>query len=35
VLTRDVLERTYGSEFVVIDEDGTALPAVAMQHHHH
>ena len=35
VLTRDVLERTYGSEFVVIDEGGTALPAVAMQHHHH
>jgi manganese/iron transport system ATP-binding protein/manganese/zinc/iron transport system ATP- binding protein len=35
VLVRDVLERTYGSEFVVIDEGGAALPAVAMQHHHH
>jgi manganese/iron transport system ATP-binding protein/manganese/zinc/iron transport system ATP- binding protein len=35
VLTRDVLERTYGSEFVVIEEGGAALPAVAMQHHHH
>ena len=37
VLTRDALERTYGSEIVVLDEDGGGGPvrAIAVQHHHH
>ena len=35
VLTRAVLERTYGSEIVVLDSGGTAVPAVAMRHHEH
>ncbi|MEX1142731.1 MAG: ABC transporter ATP-binding protein [Thermoleophilaceae bacterium] len=35
-LTRDVLERTYGDEIVVIDGDGEGpLRAVTVQHHHH
>jgi manganese/iron transport system ATP-binding protein/manganese/zinc/iron transport system ATP- binding protein len=32
VLTREVLERTYGSEIVVLDQ---GVPAVAVQHHEH
>ena len=35
VLTRAVLERTYGSEIVVLDSGGEPVRAVAMQHHHH
>jgi manganese/iron transport system ATP-binding protein/manganese/zinc/iron transport system ATP- binding protein len=35
VLTREVLERTYGSEIVVLDSDGVPVPAVAMRHHEH
>jgi len=37
VLTRDALERTYGSEIVVLDDDGQGGPvrAIAVQHHHH
>jgi manganese/iron transport system ATP-binding protein/manganese/zinc/iron transport system ATP- binding protein len=35
VLTRDVLERTYGSEIVVLDGGGRPVPAVAMRHHEH
>jgi manganese/iron transport system ATP-binding protein/manganese/zinc/iron transport system ATP- binding protein len=37
VLTRDVLEGTYGDEIVVLDEDrpGGPLRAIAVQHHHH
>jgi ABC-type Mn2+/Zn2+ transport system ATPase subunit len=35
VLTREVLERTYGSEIVVLDSGGRAVPAVAMRHHEH
>ena len=35
VLTREVLERTYGSEIVVLDAGGRSVPAVAMQHHEH
>ena len=35
VLTRAVLERTYGSEIVVLDSGGDAVPAVAMRHHEH
>jgi ABC-type Mn2+/Zn2+ transport system ATPase subunit len=36
-LTRDALERTYGSEIVVLDDDGSGGPvrAVTVQHHHH
>jgi ABC-type Mn2+/Zn2+ transport system ATPase subunit len=36
-LTRAALERTYGSEIVVLDEDGAGGPvrAIAVQHHHH
>ncbi|HEX2070194.1 MAG TPA: metal ABC transporter ATP-binding protein [Thermoleophilaceae bacterium] len=36
-LTREVLERTYGQEIVVLDEDGPGGPvrAVTVQHHHH
>jgi ABC-type Mn2+/Zn2+ transport system ATPase subunit len=34
-LGRDVLEATYGSEIVVIDEGGTPVRAVAVQHHEH
>jgi len=36
-LTRDVLERTYGGEIVVLEEDGPggAVRAVTVQHHHH
>ncbi|NLT06217.1 MAG: metal ABC transporter ATP-binding protein [Solirubrobacterales bacterium] len=37
VLSREVLERTYGAEIVVLDEpgpDGT-VRAVTVQHHHH
>jgi manganese/iron transport system ATP-binding protein/manganese/zinc/iron transport system ATP- binding protein len=36
-LTREVLERTYGSEIVVLDDDGSGGPvrAVTVQHHHH
>jgi manganese/iron transport system ATP-binding protein/manganese/zinc/iron transport system ATP- binding protein len=36
VLTREVMERTYGSEIVVLDApDGVTTRAVAVQHHHH
>ena len=37
VLTREALERTYGSEIVVLDEGGSGAPvrAIAVQHHHH
>jgi manganese/iron transport system ATP-binding protein/manganese/zinc/iron transport system ATP- binding protein len=35
VLTRMVLEATYGSEIVVIEEDGAPLRAVTVQHHDH
>jgi manganese/iron transport system ATP-binding protein/manganese/zinc/iron transport system ATP- binding protein len=35
VLSRDVLERTYGSEIVVLSEDGHPLRAIAVQHHEH
>jgi manganese/iron transport system ATP-binding protein/manganese/zinc/iron transport system ATP- binding protein len=36
-LTRGALERTYGSEIVVLDDDGSGGPvrAVTVQHHHH
>jgi ABC-type Mn2+/Zn2+ transport system ATPase subunit len=34
-LARDVLEATYGSEIVVIDEGGVPVRAVAVQHHEH
>jgi ABC-type Mn2+/Zn2+ transport system ATPase subunit len=36
-LTRGALERTYGDEIVVIEEDGAGGPvrAVTVQHHHH
>jgi len=36
-LTRDALERTYGDEIVVLDDDGSGGPvrAVTVQHHHH
>jgi ABC-type Mn2+/Zn2+ transport system ATPase subunit len=34
-LGREVLEATYGSEIVVIDEGGAPLRAVAVQHHEH
>jgi manganese/iron transport system ATP-binding protein/manganese/zinc/iron transport system ATP- binding protein len=35
VLGREVLERTYGSEIVVLSEDGVPLRAIAVQHHEH
>ena len=35
VLTREVLEQTYGSEIVVLDSGGRSVPAVAMRHHEH
>ena len=35
VLGREVLERTYGSEIVVLSEDGEPLRAIAVQHHEH
>ncbi len=35
VLDREVLERTYGSEIVVLSEDGQPLRAIAVQHHEH
>ena len=36
VLTREVLEETYGSEIMVLDAgDGRQVRAVAVQHHHH
>jgi manganese/iron transport system ATP-binding protein/manganese/zinc/iron transport system ATP- binding protein len=35
VLERDVLERTYGSEIVVLDVPGAPTRAVAIQHHQH
>jgi ABC-type Mn2+/Zn2+ transport system ATPase subunit len=36
VLVRDVLERTYGSEIVVLDDAaGGPLRAIAVQHHEH
>jgi ABC-type Mn2+/Zn2+ transport system ATPase subunit len=37
VLTREVMERTYGSEIVVLDgaPDGEPTRYVAVQHHHH
>jgi len=34
-LRRTVLEQTYGSEIVVLEEDGRSLRAVAVQHHDH
>jgi ABC-type Mn2+/Zn2+ transport system ATPase subunit len=35
-LTRDALERTYGSEIVVLDDgSGGPVRAIAVQHHHH
>ena len=35
ILTREVLEQTYGSEIVVIEAGGERLEALAVQHHHH
>jgi manganese/iron transport system ATP-binding protein/manganese/zinc/iron transport system ATP- binding protein len=34
-LTRDVLEKTYGSEIVVLDAEGEPVRALAVQHHDH
>ncbi len=34
-LGREVLEATYGSEIVVLSEDGKPLRAIAVQHHEH
>jgi len=34
-LTRAVVEETYGSELVVLEDDGRAVRAVAVQHHEH
>jgi manganese/iron transport system ATP-binding protein/manganese/zinc/iron transport system ATP- binding protein len=34
-LSRDVVERTYGRELVVLDEGGRAVRAVTVQHHEH
>jgi manganese/iron transport system ATP-binding protein/manganese/zinc/iron transport system ATP- binding protein len=34
-LQRAVLEETYGAEIVVLDEEGGAVRAVAVQHHEH
>jgi ABC-type Mn2+/Zn2+ transport system ATPase subunit len=35
VLSRAVLEETYGSEIVVLDADGDGVRALTVQHHHH
>jgi ABC-type Mn2+/Zn2+ transport system ATPase subunit len=35
VLTRETLEQTYGSEIVVIEEEGGRVRAVTVQHHSH
>ena len=35
VLGREVLEETYGSEIVVLNEAGEPLRAIAVQHHEH
>lgn len=35
VLGREVLEATYGSEIVVLGDEGEALRAIAVQHHEH
>jgi ABC-type Mn2+/Zn2+ transport system ATPase subunit len=35
VLTRDTIERTYGSELVVLDDEGGGVRAVTVQHHEH
>jgi ABC-type Mn2+/Zn2+ transport system ATPase subunit len=35
ILTREVLEQTYGSEIVVIEAGGERIEALAVQHHHH
>jgi manganese/iron transport system ATP-binding protein/manganese/zinc/iron transport system ATP- binding protein len=35
VLTRSVLEATYGSEIVVLGENGDTTRAVVVEHHHH
>ena len=35
VLRRDVLEATYGSEIVFLDDAGSPVRAVAVQHHEH
>jgi ABC-type Mn2+/Zn2+ transport system ATPase subunit len=34
-LRRSVLEQTYGSEIVVLEDEGSTLRAVAVQHHDH
>lgn len=34
-LGRETLERTYGSEIVLLDEPGRPLRAIAVGHHHH
>ncbi len=34
-LRREVLEETYGSEIVVIEDDGAPVRAIAVQHHSH
>ena len=34
-LTRTVLEATYGSEIVVLDDNGEPARAVVVEHHHH
>jgi manganese/iron transport system ATP-binding protein/manganese/zinc/iron transport system ATP- binding protein len=34
-LGREVLEETYGSELVVLDEGDEPLRAIAVQHHDH
>ncbi len=34
-LTRQILERTYGAEIVVIEGDGTPVRAIAVGHHEH
>ena len=34
-LTRDLLEATYGSEIVVLEDDGRPVRAIAVQHHDH
>lgn len=35
VLSRELLEATYGSEIVVLEEDGRPVRAIAVQHHEH
>ncbi len=35
VLTRSVLETTYGAEIVVIEEEGSPLRVITVQHHEH